>query len=183
MNRMQVINAFRGMIVMFLLLVSVQVNAENCTSIYKVTATQLNVRSQASTQGNVIGTLHKGDQICISQENGNWGKTNAGWVSKKHLAFIDNTSSNSNYVASTSQNSTSSDNSGLIAIIIFIIIISIVFFLLKNLFYHTIIRFGMAEPDGRSKSGIRLTRLGKFMRGISGLVIFVLFLIFMSTSK
>jgi hypothetical protein len=41
----------------------------------------------------------------------------------------------------------------------------------------------MAEPDGRAKNGIRLTRLGKFMASISGLIIFFIFMLIGSMSK
>lgn len=180
----KVVNLFFGMISVLLLFVSVQANAENCTSVYKVTATQLNVRSQASTQGNVIGTLHKGDQVCISQESGNWGRISTGWISKKHLLLLNN-SVDRNYAQSESvpNNSSSGDKMGLMAIIIVIIVVSIIFFALKTLFYHTLISFGMAEADGRSKNGIRLTRLGKFLASISGLLIILLFLFIGSLSK
>ena len=53
----KLIKLFFGMI---FFLVSTQVNAENCNAVYEVTATQLNVRSQASVSGSVIATLHRG---------------------------------------------------------------------------------------------------------------------------
>ncbi len=77
------------------LFASVQVSAEGCTYLHQVTAIQLNIRDQPNTSGRVIGVLHKDDQVCISKESGDWGKTNSGWVSKKHLALLDNTNQNS----------------------------------------------------------------------------------------
>ncbi len=87
------INLLLVIVVTSFLFVSIQANEEDCTSLYQVTATQLNVRDQASTKGNVIGALYKDDQICISQEHGNWGKTSSGWVSTNHLISVSQTSS------------------------------------------------------------------------------------------
>ena len=167
-----------------ILFLSVQANAESCTSIYQVTATQLNVRDQASTKGNIIGTLYNGDQVCISQEHGNWRKTDSGWVSKKHLQLMDNSNQNSVQSISTSNSNTSDDNGkGMVFGLGILIVLAFIFFGLKTLFYHTLISLGMAEPDGRAKNGIRLTRLGKFMASISGLIIFFIFMLIGSMSK
>ena len=168
----------------FVLMATVMLYADNnCSNLYKVTATQLNVRSQASTKGNVIGTLHNGDQVCINEESGNWGRTSAGWISKKHLVLLSNTNRNHAQSVSVPNASSSGDTTGLMVLVIVIVIGSIIFFTLKTLFYHTLISFGMAEADGRSKNGIRLTRLGKFLASISGLLLFLLFLFIGSLSK
>jgi hypothetical protein len=168
-----------------ILSVSVQANIENCTSVYQVTATQLNVRNQASTRGKVIGALHKGDQVCLTQESGNWGKTYSGWVSKKHLQFMGTSSQNSVQSASSSTKQPSSDDDGrgMVIGLGILIVLAFIFFGLKTLFYHILISLGMAEPDGRAKNGIRLTRLGKFMASISGLIIFFIFMLIGSMSK
>jgi len=73
-NLKKIINMIFSIAVILSLSITVQANIENCTSVYQVTATQLNVRDQASTSGSVIGALHRGDQVCIAQESGNWGK-------------------------------------------------------------------------------------------------------------
>ncbi len=77
----------------------------------------------------------------------------------------------------------SGDSRGVLAILAAIIIFSIIFFALKTFFYHSIISLGLAEPDGRSKNGIRLTRLGKFIKGISWILIIFLFLLIGSLLK
>lgn len=164
--------------IVFLFFSSVQIRADTCSSLYQVTATQLNVRDKPSSIGSVIGSFHKDNKVCIQDMDGNWGKTNIGWISTNHIVPVNNA-----YVADVSSATSSSDSSGLIAVIIFIIVISVIFFALKTFFYHMLINLGMAEPDGRSKSGIRLTRLGKFMRGLSGLLLFLLFLLIGSLSK
>ena len=178
------VNAIVSVAIMLLLFSTVQIKAESCMSIYQVTATQLNVRSQSNTLGSIIGVLHKGDELCITQESGNWGKTDSGWVSKKHLQFIGNLNQNPVHYVSTSTNQTSDDDAGNGAIILGgLIVLAFIFFGLKTLFYHTLIRLGMAEPDGRAKNGIRLTRLGKFMASISGLIIFFIIMLIGSMSK
>lgn len=180
----KLIKSLFGTVIGLFLFVSIPVNAESCAAFYQVTATQLNVRDQASIKGNIIGILHKGDQVCIGQERGNWAKTKNGWISKKHLVLLNNTNQNTvQPISSSSTNNSSEDTKGLIGVILFIIIISGIFFALKTLFYHMLISFGMAEPDGRSKNGIRLTRLGKFFASISGLLFFLLILLIGSLSK
>ena len=180
----KLINIIFSIAVILSLFVSVQANIENCTSVYQVTATQLNIRDQASTSGKVIGALHKGDQVCLTQESGNWGKTNSGWVSKKHLQFMGNSSQSSVQSASSSTKQSSDDDGrGMVIGLGILIVLAFIFFGLKTLFYHTLISLGMAEPDGRAKNGIRLTRLGKFMASISGLIIFFIFMLIGSMSK
>ena len=172
-------------IIIIVLPLSIEANTENCASFYQVTATQLNVRSQPNTLGNIIGTLHQGDEVCIAQRNRNWGKIDNGWVSTKHLRALGN--KDSNYVqsnnASNSNHSSDGDAKGGAIILGILIVLAFIFFALKTLFYHTLISLGMAEPDGRAKNGIRLTRLGKFLASISGLIIFFIIILIGSMSK
>ena len=183
-NFKKIINIVFSITVILSLSISVQANTENWRSVYQVMATKLNVRNKPNTSGNVIGTLHRGDQVCIAQESGNWGKIDSGWVSKNHLQLIDNSNQNPVQSISTSTNQTSDDDAGNGAIILGgLIVLAFIFFGLKTLFYHTLISLGMAEPDGRAKNGIRLTRLGKFMASISGLIIFFIFMLIGSMSK
>lgn len=72
---------------------------------------------------------------------------------------------------------------GFLRLIIFFIIMAIVVFALKTLFNKFLIKFGMAEVDRRSKTGLRLTALGKFIASISGLLIFFLFMFISYLSK
>lgn len=56
-----------------------------------VTASSLNVRSEASTKGKVVGTLKKGTQVTILKKGSSWyqvqsGKTK-GWVSKSYISL------------------------------------------------------------------------------------------------
>ena len=177
-------NLTKLIMLIFFLSIPVHANAESCTSVYQVTATQLNIRDQASTSGKVIGALHNGDQVCIDQESGNWGKTDSGWVSKKHLQFMETSSQNTvQSVSSSTKQSSDDDGRGMVVGLGILIVLAFIFFGLKTLFYHTLISLGMAEPDGRAKNGIRLTRLGKFMASISGLIIFFIFMLIGSMSK
>lgn len=181
-------NTLFGIMMIWMTSVSLQANIENCSSIYEVTATQLNIRSQPKKPSKILGTVKKGDRVCVDNFNGKWAKTEQGWISGKYLQETvfpikqQVNLSNENHINAASRNN-SGDIGSLLAILAVIIILSIIFFALKTLFYHTLISFGMAEPDGRSKNGIRLTRLGKFVSSISGILILFLFLLIGSLSK
>ncbi len=179
----KLINTLFGIIIVWMISISVYANIVNCTSVYEVTANQLNIRNKANTTGKIIGTYKHGDKVCINSESGNWGETDEGWVSKKHLISVDHIYANDVQAVKKINSSTTGDESVLMIIIGIIIILAIIFFALKTLFYHSLISFGLAEPDGRVKNGIRLTRLGKFLSSISGLILFFLFLWIGSLSK
>ena len=51
---------------------------------YFITASELNVRDQASTNGKQVGTYVKGDKVVISETNNGWGKTEKGWISMQY---------------------------------------------------------------------------------------------------
>ena len=48
----------------------------------RVTATQLNIRKNASLTSKIVGTLNKGDNVTIVEEKDGWGKleNNKGWI-------------------------------------------------------------------------------------------------------
>ena len=46
-----------------------------------VTATELNIRSSASTNGERVGGLKYGARVEILEKSGNWGRTKDGWIS------------------------------------------------------------------------------------------------------
>ena len=50
-----------------------------------VTATQLNVRSDASTNSDTVGSLNYGARVEILEKSGNWGRTKDGWVSLDYI--------------------------------------------------------------------------------------------------
>lgn len=55
----------------------------------RVIANELNVRSGPSTNYAVTDTLNKDDTLTISEMNGIWGKTDAGWVNTIFVYFPD----------------------------------------------------------------------------------------------
>ena len=159
-------------------------DTNRCKLLYNVTATLLNVRDMPSINGKVVAILHKSDQVCVDQEDENWAKINNGWISKKYLTLGKIRNQNIVQPVSTSSNQSSGDDAKT-GIIIFglLIVLAFIFFGLKTLFYNVLISLGMAEPDGRTKNGIHLTRFGKFMRSISGLIIFFLIMLIGLISK
>lgn len=50
-----------------------------------VTATQLNIRSSASTDGDKVGSLSYGDRVEILEKSGSWGRTSKGWI---HMDYV-----------------------------------------------------------------------------------------------
>ena len=57
-------------ILLTILLLATYLHANNnCTSLYKVTVAKLNIRDQANTSGNIIGTLYKDDKVCFHKRH------------------------------------------------------------------------------------------------------------------
>lgn len=52
---------------------------------YYVTATQLNIRDEASTNGKQVGSYVQGDKVVVKETSNGWGKTDKGWVSMQYL--------------------------------------------------------------------------------------------------
>jgi len=51
---------------------------------YFITATQLNIRDQASTAGKQVGSYTEGDKVVILETSNGWGKTDKGWISMQY---------------------------------------------------------------------------------------------------
>ena len=51
---------------------------------YFITASELNIRDQASTNGNLVGTYVAGDKVVVSETSNGWGKTDKGWISMNY---------------------------------------------------------------------------------------------------
>ncbi|MBR5514572.1 MAG: InlB B-repeat-containing protein [Clostridia bacterium] len=60
--------------------------------VYKVTATNLNMRAGAGTGYDILATLANGDQVTITKVSGTWGYCTfngvSGWVSMKYLSLV-----------------------------------------------------------------------------------------------
>ena len=50
-----------------------------------VTASELNIRSSASTTGDRVGSYRAGDRVEILEKSGNWGRTSKGWISLDYV--------------------------------------------------------------------------------------------------
>lgn len=55
-----------------------------------VTASELNIRSTASTTGDIVGKLATGDRVEILEKDGGWGRIDKGWISLDYV-YIDGT--------------------------------------------------------------------------------------------
>ncbi len=73
-----------------------------------VTARALNVRSEASTDSKVVGSLAKGAKVTILEKKNGWGRTNNGWISLKFVDFSGTAGSG----AATNNNTNTTTNSG-----------------------------------------------------------------------
>lgn len=50
-----------------------------------VTASELNIRSKAGTDGERVGSLKAGDRVEILEKSGGWGRTSKGWISLDYV--------------------------------------------------------------------------------------------------
>ncbi len=70
-----------------------------------VTASELLIRSEGSTNGKIQGSYTKGTNVTILEVKNGWGRTNKGWVKMDYV----NTSGNANTNTNTSNNNTNTD--------------------------------------------------------------------------
>lgn len=50
-----------------------------------VTASEMNIRSQASTNSDIVGTATYGTRVTILEKSNGWGRTNQGWLSLNYV--------------------------------------------------------------------------------------------------
>ena len=50
-----------------------------------ITASELNIRSKASTDGEIVGKLKAGDRVEILERSGAWGRIEKGWISLDYV--------------------------------------------------------------------------------------------------
>ena len=67
-------------------------STSSTTTTYKtgdatVTASSLNIRKEAKSDGEKVGTYKNGDKVTILEVNGEWGKTDKGWISLKYVKY------------------------------------------------------------------------------------------------
>lgn len=188
----------------FTLSISAQNNINECSTVYEVTAAQLNIRDNPNTSGEIVGKLNKYDNVCVTEVSGNWAQIENGWVSGKFIKAVANNkvtehqmivetvndvddttekivySGNNHLETESHQNIKNTNRSsswyGFIGLVVGVIMIAFIGFFLYNFFIHSLIALKLAEPDGRKKMGIRSTLLGRF---VQGLLVFLLFLLFM----
>jgi len=51
---------------------------------YFITATQLNIRDEASANGKQVGTYTMGDRVVVLETKNGWGRTDKGWISMQY---------------------------------------------------------------------------------------------------
>ena len=71
-----------------------------------INANGLNIRSEASKNGNVQGAYNKGDVVTILETKNGWGRTNKGWIS---MDYVTTTGGNTTGNNTTSNNNTSNN--------------------------------------------------------------------------
>ena len=59
-----------------------------------VTASELNIRSEADSSSTKVGSYAYGTRLTFTETSGNWGKTNKGWVSLKYVYMDGDNGSN-----------------------------------------------------------------------------------------
>lgn len=50
-----------------------------------ITASELNIRSKAGTDGEIVGKLYTGDRVEILEKSGGWGRISKGWISLDYV--------------------------------------------------------------------------------------------------
>lgn len=50
-----------------------------------ITASELNIRSKAGTDGEIVGKLYNGDRVEILEKSGGWGRISKGWISLDYV--------------------------------------------------------------------------------------------------
>lgn len=60
----------------------------DCKLIYRVFAKQLNIRSNPSIKGKIIGKLDQNTKICVKNLSKEWAQLENGWVSRKHIQLV-----------------------------------------------------------------------------------------------
>ncbi|MBR4289489.1 MAG: SH3 domain-containing protein [Oscillospiraceae bacterium] len=55
---------------------------------YSVTADYLHYRKEADADSTALGTYKKNDKVTVSEVDGNWGKTDKGWINLKYTEMI-----------------------------------------------------------------------------------------------
>ncbi|MBP3684640.1 MAG: SH3 domain-containing protein [Oscillospiraceae bacterium] len=76
-----------------------------------INANGLNIRSEASKNGNVQGAYNKGDVVTILETKNGWGRTNKGWISMDYVTTTSgNTTTNTNTNTNTNSNVSGNGN-------------------------------------------------------------------------
>ena len=47
----------------------------------------LNIRQEPNAQADIVGTYTTGDYVTVLEVNGNWGRTDLGWINLKYVAY------------------------------------------------------------------------------------------------
>ncbi len=79
-----------------------------------VTANGLNIRSEASTNGKLVGSYDKGDVVTILETQNGWGRTDKGWVKMDYVntSGTNNTTNNSGNTGNTGGNTSNISGNG-----------------------------------------------------------------------
>ena len=86
-----------------------------------ITASQLNIRSEASTTSDKVGSYVKGDVVTILEQSNGWGRTSKGWISMEYVNTTgdsgtnDNTGTDDNTGTSGNDNTTGNGSTTVIA--------------------------------------------------------------------
>lgn len=75
-----------------------------------ITASGLNIRKEASTTSDRVGSYNKGDVVTILETKNGWGRTNKGWIKMEYVSTNTNTNTTNNNT--TNNNTTNTTNTG-----------------------------------------------------------------------
>lgn len=77
-----------------------------------ITASDLHIRSEASTAGKILGSYRKGDVVTILETSNGWGRTSDGWIKLEYVNTTGSTEGSTTGSTTTNNNTTTNNTTG-----------------------------------------------------------------------
>lgn len=66
----------------------INLNTDKSVRCYRVIATLLHIRQEASVRSNIVGTYKQSTKVCVDKETKLWAHTKDGWIYRKYLQIL-----------------------------------------------------------------------------------------------
>lgn len=77
--------------------VSISLDVNPSYKVYQVTANALNIRSKSNASSKILGQFGKGNIVCVFETEGDWGRTDRGWINLKYTTWNKNNATTVSY--------------------------------------------------------------------------------------